>query len=323
MIDAERGGYLPGASVSVVGTGQVETSDGEGRFRFNNVPAGTATVQVSYLGYSDVIETVEVPQDGVVPLSIAMAENVLKLEQFVVKGYREGRSRALQQKKTSANLIDLVSADSVGNLPDQNVAEALSRLPGLNLDVDSGEGQFVTIRGVEPNLNNVTFNGATLAAPGVNGREGRSMPLDVVAASQISQIEVIKSVTPDMDGNALGGTINIKTVSAFDRSSQFSYGAVEFGDTRAADSGEIYGGDFTFANTYGENRSFGLAFAASYSHRPYVKHDLQANWSTFNGMPYISQFELLPDDGERDRLGLNLNLESRPDEDTSFWIRTI
>jgi len=321
--DADKGGYLPGASVTLVGTGRVATTDGEGRFRFVDVPGGTATLRTSYLAYSDDIETVDVPDTGAVPVSVSMGENVLKLDQFVVAGYREGRSRALQQKKSASNIMDIVSADSVGNLPDQNVAEALSRLAGVNVDVSSGEGRFITIRGIEPNLNNVTFNGATLAAPGVNGREGRSMPLDVVAASQISQIEVIKSVTPDMDGNALGGTINIKTVSAFDRRDRFSYGALEFGDTRAADDGKIYGGDFTYGNLFGADKNFGVAFAASFSHRPYIKHDLQTNWSSFNGMPYPSSFEILPEDGERDRLGLNLNLEYRPNGDTSWWLRTI
>ena len=321
VVNVNSGGYLPGASVTLAGQSQV--TDSEGRFRFNNVPEGPATISVQYLGFPSATRTVEVPATGSVPVSFALGEDVVNLQSFVVEGYREGRSRALQQKRTARNVMDIISADSIGNLPDQNVAEALSRVSGLNLDMSGGEGRFVTIRGIEPNLNNVTFNGATLAAPGVDGREGRSMPLDVIAASQISQIEVIKSVTPDMDGNALGGTINIKTVSAFDRRERFIYGSLEYGDTRAARSGDIYGGDFTYGNTFGRNQQFGVAFAASYSHRPYVQHDLQANWSTFEGKPYISQFEILPQEGERDRLGLNLNLELRPDDSTQLWLRTM
>lgn len=322
IYDDNTGAYLPGASVTLVSSGQSVVTDREGRFRISGVPVGEATIEVQYLSYSNKRETVVVPESGSADILVALNESVLKLERFVVEGYREGRAKALQQKRTATNVLDIISADSVGNLPDQNVAEALSRVAGVNLDVDSGEGRFISIRGIEPNLNNVTFNGATLAAPGVDGREGRSMPLDIIAASQISQIEVIKSVTPDMDGNALGGTINVKTVSGFDRKERFVYGSVEVGETRAIGD-SVYGADFTYGNTFGADRNLGIAFAASYSKRPYVNHNTQANWATFNNQLYMSTFEILPEEGERERLGLNLNIEYRPDDDTQIWVRTI
>ncbi len=322
VLDGKSGGYLPGATVVLVGTGQTEVTDSEGRFLFADVPAGEAAITVDYLGYAGKTESVTVPASGSVPLEVLLGESVLQLEKFVIEGYREGRAKALQQKRTAPNVLEIISADSVGNLPDQNVAEALSRVAGVNIDVDSGEGRFITIRGIEPNLNNVTLNGATLAAPGVDGRAGRSMPLDVIAASQISQIEVIKSVTPDMDGNALGGTINVKTVSGFDRKERFVYGAVEYGETRAANEA-IHGADFTYGNTFGADKNLGVAFAASFSQRPYVKHDLQANWATLNNQLYMSTFEILPEEGERERLGLNLNLEHRPGNDAHLWVRAL
>src|SRR5206468_9759255 len=136
------------------------------------------------------------------------------LSAVVVQGYREGRSRALQFKKTSANILDVVSSDSIGNLPDRNVAEAAARVPGVSLsfqggDEDQGEGIYVSIRGVDPSLNQVMLDGATMAAPG-GFRLGRAVPLNAISPGQVSQIEVIKSVLPDMDANSLGGTLNIK-----------------------------------------------------------------------------------------------------------------
>lgn len=320
--DVNSRAALPGASVTIIETGRSEVTDMQGRFRATGLNEGTYTVRVNYLGYDSKTESVSVPASGAVPLAVNLGDPIVQLDVFVVEGYREGRARALQQKQMAANVKDIISADSVGNLPDQNVAEALARVPGLNLDVDGGEGRFVTIRGIEPNLNNVTLNGATLAAPGVDGREGRSMPLDVIASSQISQIEVIKSVTPDMDANALGGTINIKTISAFDSRDRRIFGSIEYGETRAAND-DLYAGDFTFADRFGANRKLGVAFSFNYSKRPYVNHDLQANWSTFNNQLYMSQFEILPTDGERKRLGLNLNLEYRPEDGTEFFVRTL
>ena len=319
--DAERGGYLPGASVTIVESGRSTTTDGEGRFRLTNVAGGSVTLKTDYLGYSDVVQTVTVPQDGDVPVAISMGEDVMKLEQFVVEGYREGKSKALQQKKTANNLQDIISSDSVGNLPDRNVAEALARVPGVNLDVveGNGEGRFISLRGIEPNFNTVTLNGSTLAAPTAGGREGRAMPLDVISSSQISQIEVVKAVTPDMDGNALGGSINIKTASGFDRRERFIFGKAELGKNNVADD-NTYLGEFTYGNTF-NNGTVGVALSANYSLRPYVSHDLQANWGTLNGRWYPSTLELQPATGEKERLGFNGNFEFRPDVDTEWYVR--
>ena len=81
--------------------------------------------------------------------SMEIGLEVFELAAFRVEGYREGRALALQQKRTANNLMDIISADSVGSLPDRNVAEALARIPGINLDVDAGEGRFVSIRGLD------------------------------------------------------------------------------------------------------------------------------------------------------------------------------
>ncbi|HEX9660607.1 MAG TPA: carboxypeptidase-like regulatory domain-containing protein, partial [Rhodothermales bacterium] len=334
VTDANTRGYLPGVLVQVTETKRTASTDREGRFRISGVDEGDYTLRVRYIGYDDVFETVQVPATGIVRTEIVLGTEVIELETMVVEGYREARSMALQQKKSVGNIMDIVSADSVGSLPDRNIADALARMPGLSLDVSGGEGRFVTIRGIDPNLNQVTFNGATMAAPGVNAREGRSMPLDVVGSSQISQIEVIKSVTPDMDANALGGSVNIVSASGFDRKERFIFGSAELGTHDPAgqkgpgvsdkvSSDSIYSFDITYGDRLGANDNIGLVLSANYSKRHYQAHDLQANWGTLDGQPYMSAFELLPEDGERERLGLNMNLEFRPDDNAEFYVRAI
>jgi len=87
------------------------------------------------------------------------------------------------------------------------------RLVGMSTEIDQGEGRYVVIRGIDPNLNNVKIDGALIAAP---EGDGRRVSLDVVPSDLISEIEVVKAVTPDMDGDAIGGSVNIKTSTAFD-----------------------------------------------------------------------------------------------------------
>ncbi|RKX32407.1 MAG: hypothetical protein DRP71_12075 [Verrucomicrobia bacterium] len=315
--DANTDGYLPGVSVKIPGTNRTTTTDREGRYRVGNLAAGSYTVQAEYIGYDRVTKAISVPATGSVTNDITLGSEVVELEAYDVTGYREGRSLALQQKRTAGNVMDLVSADSVGSLPDRNVAEALARIPGISLDVDAGEGRFVSIRGIEPNFNTVTYNGVTLAPPSVVGREGRSMPLDVVGSSQVNQIEVIKSLTPDMDGNSLGGTINIKSASGYDREKRFIMGKLELGSNTVAD-GTLIDTDITYGDTFNDGK-IGLALSANYSNRPYSSEELQMSWDDDDNGFFPTKFERNPKEGERERLGFNYNLEFRPDEVTEIY----
>ena len=321
IIDANTGRYLPGVEVVVLGEGRIAITNRDGSYRIPDLPAGTYTVQVRYIGYSPISESVNVPETGSATLSVEVGLEFVELPAFRVEGYREARALALQQKRTANNILDIISADSVGSLPDRNVAEALARIPGVSLDVDAGEGRFVSIRGLEPNFNNVTFNGAIVAAPAAGGREGRAMPLDVVGSGQIYQIEVIKAVTPDMDGNALGGTINIKSVSAFDQPDRFVFGKVELGENSDR-SGTLFDGDITWGDTFNDG-TVGISLSAHYSERPFTSHEIQANYGNEDGRYFVETFELQPAEGERTRMGFNYNIEFLPDPDSEFFIRGI
>ncbi|MBT5813542.1 MAG: TonB-dependent receptor plug domain-containing protein, partial [Opitutales bacterium] len=319
--DDTNGGYMPGVEIRIEGQDKKTVTDAEGRYRITNLPAGQYTVRAHSLAYDTGIQSVSVPATGDATAEFMLRSSVYELESFKVEGYREGRQLALQQKRAASNIRDVISADSVGSLPDRNVAEALARVPGVNLDVDAGEGRFVSIRGIEPSYNNVTLDGATLAAPSVGGRSGRSMPLDVVGSGQISQIEVIKSVTPDMDGNALGGTINIKSASAFSRPESFVMGKFELGENSVAKS-TIVDTDITWGDTFNDG-TVGIALSANYSNRPFVSHEVQGSWNDDDGRLFLEDYEIQPAEGERTRMGVNYNIEFRPDDDTEMYIRGI
>ncbi len=328
VIDANTGSFLPGASVRIVDLGRTATTDRSGEFRLANVPGGSYTLRVRFIGYDAVTETVQVPETGSISPRIEVGSEITELEGFTVEGMREGRSRALQQKKTLINITDIISADSIGNLPDQNVAEALVRLPGVSLDLSQGEGRFVSIRGVEPNLNNVTINGASASNPGVEGRQGRSMPLDVIGSSQVSQLEVIKSVTPDMDAQGLGGTVNIITPSGYDKEKTFAYGKFEVGYNDVSED-QQYAIQGTYGTTFGADRKFAMAVSASYEWRPYRNEKIETRWSEVtdeisgNDFLVLSDLEINPDEGNRRRYGFNGKFEYRPDSDTELFLNVI
>jgi hypothetical protein len=225
--DANTNAFLLGATVSLREINREATTDREGGFTFSDVPAGTYTLAVSYLGYNDTTQSVTVSGDASRLLDIAIGGEVVKLGSFVVEGNREGQARALQQKRSANMIMDAVAADAVGKFPDGNAAEALRRVPGVSLEIDQSEGRFVVIRGVDAALNNVTLNGQNVGSPAEQGRRGLAM--DSVPADLISRLEVIKAVTPDRDHNAIGGSVNIVTQSAFDRAEPFAFGSLSAG----------------------------------------------------------------------------------------------
>ena len=326
------GVYLAGVAVTVGETGQFTTTDTEGRFQIKSVAPGNYTLSAVSIGYGETVESVSVSESGLTLRALVLGRDVVQLGKFLVEGYREGRAKAIQEKRAMANIVDIISADSIGNLPDHNVAEAVSRAPGVNiaqLDLggdqpQGGEGRYVSIRGIDPNLNQVLLDGNTMAAPG-GVKVGRAVPLDVLGASQISSIEVTKTLTPDMDGNSLGGTINVKTASAFARKERFLQANISLNhdELGGKNSPSVQA---TFGDTFGPDHHWGLAISAAYDKRPYVQERMELTqplpW-TSGGTTFLMGNTLNAREfwGYRMNRGATLNLEYRPSETLQMFVR--
>ena len=323
VTQASSQSYLPGATVALVELGRSESTDSGGAFRFTDVPAGAYTLQVVFVGYETKSESVRVAASGTTTVAIKLGDEIVRLQQFVVEGFAEGRARALQQKRTQTNISDIISADAIGNLPDRNVAEAVSRLPGVNLSLDQGEGRYVSIRGVEPNLNQVLLDDATMAAPG-GTRLGRATPLDTLGASQIAQIEVVKSATPDLDANSLGGTLKIKSASPFDRKGSFLSGAANGLYNETSEKTNL-DAQVSYSTQFGPGKRWGILAGANYEKRFFENHWVQASWNSRvinNETRWLpNDFQVKPENGSIRRYGANFNLEFRPDETLRLFVR--
>src|SRR5262249_35478496 len=121
--DVNTGTSLAGVAIEVIGRDITTITSSDGSYRLTDVPAGPQQVRANYFGYDAVTTSVTVPASGEAKADLSLGGEVQKLSAVTVEGYREGRARALQQKRTADNIMDIVSADSFGNLPDRNVAE--------------------------------------------------------------------------------------------------------------------------------------------------------------------------------------------------------
>ncbi|WP_375404458.1 TonB-dependent receptor [uncultured Sphingomonas sp.] len=213
-----NGEYLDGASVAIPALDRATVADRSGRFTMSDLPAGTHEVVIRFVGFPDQRRTIVV---GAKPLTLDVrfdavpdAGSTADGGDIVVTGSRpiaESEAAALQIQRTSPSLVSVVASDAVGRLPDQNIAQAVSRLPGVAVQRDQGQARYINLRGAPINWTTLSIDGINIVSP-----EGRDARFDSIPSAIASQIIVRKAVTPDMTGETIAGNVDIITRSAFD-----------------------------------------------------------------------------------------------------------
>ncbi|ALS99374.1 TonB-dependent receptor [Lacimicrobium alkaliphilum] len=314
LSDSARQVYFEGAQVRIKELNLTTTTRRDGSFRFNNLDAGAYTLEISYLGTAPITRTIRITDDKTSTGEFTLSDSRTAIEDVVVYGQRAGQAGALNMQRSADSIQSIVSSDAIGQFPDQNVAEALQRLPGLSIERDQGEGRFVGIRGLDPNLNNVTVNGVNIPSPEAGVR---SVALDVFPSELVEGLVVSKSVTPDMDADAIGGSIEVKSLSAFDRAGQSASVTVQASQNQLRDntSPKV---SASYTNRYDlGNRAdvLGIAGAVSWSDRDFGSDNIETN-----GEDELEQRHYTVN---RERLGAALNIDYRPDFNNQYYLRTL
>lgn len=210
VIDAGTGEALPGATVAVKNSLTGTATGAEGRFFIENIEQREVTLSIAFIGF----ETREIQLDlqtaAARDLLIEMQPTSTQLSEVVVEGIAEGQIRAFIEMKEAESIKNIIAAEQIKTFPDLSAAEVLKRIPGITLQSDQGEGRYVQLRGTPPELTNFNINGEQVPSP-----EGsyRYVGMDIIPSDQIEAVEVTKVMTPDMDGDGIGGSVNIKTKS--------------------------------------------------------------------------------------------------------------
>ena len=330
VTDVSESVFFEGAQVKLKELNLTTTSTRDGSFKFNNVEPGQYTLEIHYIGVAPIIKNIVVSDNAVHRERYVIGDN---MESIIVYGQIAGAANAISRERASENLKSIVSSDGIGQFPDQNAAEALQRLSGIFIQRDQGEGRFVGIRGIDPNLNNVTINGLNVPSP-----EGgkRSVALDVIPSELIESLEVSKTLTPDMDASSIGGSIEVKSLSAFDREQQsLSVNATLSHNELVAETSPKISASFTDRLTLDDGSELGIATAISWFKREFGSKNIETDsgWSEEDFEDVVSpedvslfgaqEIEQRDYQITRERLGFALNLDYRADEDNRYYLRTL
>ncbi len=205
--DSQTGELLPAANISLAGTGLGTTTDIFGKFVVRNVPPGTYTMRVAYIGYTTLEVHVEVADEATITENVKLDNVGLKAEGVVVTAQAAGQNQAINTQLSSLEIKNVVSAARIQELPDANAAESVGRLPGVSILRSGGEGNEVVVRGLQPKYNAILIDGVRIAS---SSTDDRSTDLSMISSDMLEGIEVSKSVTADQDADVLGGTVNFR-----------------------------------------------------------------------------------------------------------------
>ena len=327
VTESSQDAPLKGALVKIAELNRETSTDDQGCFEFKSVPAGEYKITAAYLGYQFEKIDISVIEGQPTEATIEVRNTV---EEMVIYGQASSSASALNQQRAADYLSSVVSSDQFGQLPDANLSEALQRVPGVFLERDQGEGRFVGIRGIDPGLNGASINGANLPAPENNTR---AVALDVIPSELLETLTVKKSFTPDMDPEGLGGSIDVKSFSAFDTKgqsfrlkSEVSNNQLE--DTTSPKLSARYSNRFDFANG---TDNLGVAFSASWADRSFGTDNMETdggwfpNLETEDGDVFTGAEEIEKRNYQvtRERTGYALNVDLHNEDGSKYYVRTL
>ncbi len=209
--------FLEGATVTIDGTSRATTTDRRGEFDFAALAPGDYSVRIAYTGMTSATARVTVIAGQSASLTTALSEDTIIMGTFSVVTNRSADALALTEQRNAPNIKNVVDIASYGMLNNDNPAELLQLLPGVNGSIAFNEVDRVSIRGMDSSFNNIQLDGNSFATPSINqSTDARSSVLSTTNTNNIKSAEVIKAITPDVSADAIGGIVNLVQRTALD-----------------------------------------------------------------------------------------------------------
>ncbi|GAB3173694.1 TonB-dependent receptor [Telluribacter humicola] len=209
-MEAETGEPIVGVTLLLENTSYHDVSGLDGSFAIANLPKGDYRLVVRHVSYASQTLDVKVPMPQAQPLNLSLAPAVYStLSEVAVVGKRDGASEttARSMERNASQVLNIVSGKAIELSPDLTVANVIQRVSGVSVERNSnGDGQHAILRGMDKRYNYTLVNGVKIPSP---DNKYRYVPLDIFPAELLDRLEVVKALTPNMEGDAVGGVINM------------------------------------------------------------------------------------------------------------------
>ncbi len=306
------------AMLHVIDSRYGAVSADNGVYRIVGVAPGSYSVVVRRQGFVTDTFTVTIAVGETSQHDVALRSIPISLTEIVVTAsprMNETQQAALDKQRKADNIISVMSGDEIRALPNANAAEAAARIPGVSTERDEGEGKFVQIRGTEPRLSNVTVDGVHI--PGTEQGD-RIAKLDDVPTDLLGAIEVTKTLTADMEADAIGGSVNL--VTKIPEGAPRGYFSGQLGQSTLLDHRQGQG-SMTYGGRFGDQKKLGALFSGSYDKNDRVINDVELGWTVDNGHSIPVEFDDRDYTYYRERYGAGGQLDYRFQDSSTAYVR--
>jgi TonB-dependent receptor len=294
------GAVLPGARVELEPRSATQVSNAQGQFLVPNLSPGTYTVTVSYVGFKPYSTTVTIAAGQTTMVTAVMPVAAVNQQQVVVyAGRAHGDAEAINEVRTSANILNVLPAEVITSLPNANIADAVGRLPGVTLERDEGEGKYVQIRGTEPRLSNTTIDGINVPSPESGVRQ---VKLDTIPADLVDSVQINKTLSANQDGDAIGGSLNLVTKTAGETPYISAYGSGGFSPIFDTPPVSEYG--VTTGKRFGTQKKMGVLGGFTYDYNGRAIDDIEPSPTSDSLIPSYDSIDLRQYRYDRSRYGI-------------------
>ncbi len=313
VIDEEKLN-MPGASVRLMPGNRQVISNQIGNAIFQGLKSGRYTLTIEYIGYQKIDRQIDI-KDGVNDIIESMQSGLNSMKEVLIVGDRlKGQAKALSQQKNNLNVSNIVSADQIGRFPDANIGDAIRRVPGITMQNDQGEARNIIIRGMGPELNAVNFNGERI--PSAEG-DNRRVQMDLIPADMIQTVEVNKTLTAEMDADAIGGSVNLISRAP---SNGLRLSGTLAGGYNTIRNGFIGTGNFIVGNR-SKNKKFGYLLNGSINSNTYGSDNVEAEWERdANGKLYVGDHDIRKYDVKRVRRSVSATLDFKLSPTSTIYV---
>ncbi|HZU27000.1 MAG TPA: TonB-dependent receptor [Bryobacteraceae bacterium] len=317
------GAVLRGAQISLVSQDVNVASDEQGLFVIKGLAPGNYTLQVTYVGFAIFTKAVNVAPGQTVNVDARLEVQSANQDVLVTAPRASGEVEAINEQRTADNILQILPAEIIRSLPNANMADALGRMPSVTLERDEGEGKYVQVRGTEPRLTNATIDGMNVPSPEPGVRQ---IKFDAIPADIVESVQVNKTLQANMDGDGIGGSVNLVTKTATDSptvtlSSMNGYTPIINGRGVTEDAG-------TVGKRFGASRKFGLLVGGTYDWNGRGIDDIEpvpdvATLANGSSVPWKDAMDIREYEYFRSRWGITGSADYRIADGSNIYLRAL